>query len=195
MLAYEYCTDLTAFCYGSVTDYVAWPCFRRIVASDVRPSLPVQVKNPGNAQGDGRKGGGMVLRASPPRQPLQDLPILAPTPPQKTHGKGEGKFGAAQGSSNPEFIKEMSGGKATNEKIARATQCHSQLRECQKRKSQYMQPESAKSQSGLGRATKAVKLDIQWSSYQRVGVNLGQPDQLLGPVLTGAARTITAARR
>jgi hypothetical protein len=75
----------------------------------------------------------------------------------------------------------MSGGKATNEKIAR----HSQLRECQKRKSQYMQPESAKSQSGLGRATKAVKLDSQWSSYQRVGVNLGQPDQLLGPVLTG----------
>ena len=143
LFPYDYCTDLTAFCYGSVTDYVAWPCFRRMVASDVRPSLPVQVKNPGDAQGDGRKGGGMVLRASPPRQPLQDLPILAPTPPQKTHGKGEGKFGAAQGSSNPEFINEMPGGKATNEKIAR----HSQLRECQKRKPQYMQPESAKSQS------------------------------------------------
>ena len=107
---------------------------------------------------------------------MQDLPILSPTPPQKTHGKGEGKFGAAQGSPNPEFTKDMSGGKATNEKIAR----HSQLRECQKQKSQYMQPESAKSQSGLGRATKAVKLDSQWSSYQRVGVNLGQPDQLLG---------------
>ena len=140
----------------------------------------MQVENPGDAQGDGRKDEGVVLRASPPCQPLQDLLILAPTP-QKTHGKGEGEFGAAQGSSNTNLIKEMSGGKATNKKITR----HSQLHKGQKRKSQNMQPEPAKSQSGLGGATKAVKLESQWSSYQRVGVNLGQPDQLLGPVLIG----------
>ena len=168
------CTDLTAFCYGPVTDYVAWPCVRSTVTTNARPVLPVKVEKPGDAQGDGRKGGGMVLCTPPPRPP---------TPPQKTstRGEGEGEFGAAQGSSNSEFIKGISGGKATNKKIAQ----HSQLHECRKRKAQYMHPEPAKSQSGLGGAMKAMKLEGQWSSYQRVGVNLGQPDQLLGPVLTG----------